>query len=160
MFRLNTVEIALPPLRERRDDIADIAGHYVELYQRKYGKPERELSASALQALTSYDWPGNIRALRHAIERAVILAEGKSLEAADFQLGSHLAVTAEPTPEPVPETAAAAIPAGEEDLNLSRMERHAIEQALQKHRYNISHAAKALGLTRAALYRRMEKHGL
>jgi DNA-binding NtrC family response regulator len=168
LFRLNTVEIDLPPLRERRDDIADIARHYVDLYQRKYSKPERELSASALQALTSYHWPGNIRALRHAIERAVILAEGKGLEPSDFQLGSPVAVTLEqaskqtpePNPEPTPKNTATAVPAENEDLNLSRMERHTIEQALQKHRYNISHAAKTLGLTRAALYRRMEKHGL
>jgi DNA-binding NtrC family response regulator len=156
LFRLNTVEIALPPLRQRREDIADIARHYIAVYQRKYGKPERELSASAAQALGSYDWPGNIRALRHAVERAVILAEGETLEAMDFQLGGHMAAVPESTAKPAP----TARPAAADDLNLSRMERHAIEQALQKHRYNISHAAKALGLTRAALYRRMEKHGL
>ena len=75
LFRLNTVEITLPPLRERREDIADIARHYAEVYANKYGQSPRELSAAALDALTQYDWPGNVRALRHAVERAVILAE-------------------------------------------------------------------------------------
>jgi DNA-binding NtrC family response regulator len=165
LFRLNTVEITLPPLRERREDITHIARHYAEQYCRKYARPPMEFSETALQALTRYHWPGNIRALRHAVERAVILTEGKTLEAADFQLHSQVGLSV-PAPAAMDEsmTAPAVTNApgnsDNSDLNLSRIERQVIERALQKHRYNISHAARELGLTRAALYRRMEKHGL
>ena len=148
LFRLNTVEITLPPLRERRDDILPIADHYLAVYARKYGRNGTVFSAAAKDAMTGYDWPGNIRALRHAIERAVILAPSDSIEPADLQL-----VEAGPTSEPV----ATPIPTV---LNLDRMERETIHKALRKHGFNISHAAKELGLTRASLYRRMEKHGL
>jgi DNA-binding NtrC family response regulator len=155
LFRLNTVEIVLPPLRERRDDITPIVDHYVDLYSRKYNQPRRRISSTAMHAILADDWPGNVRALRHAIERAVILARGEELELHDFQLQGAEALNA--TPE-----AASTLFSAEEsgDLNLNRMEKHAIEQALRKHQYNISHAAKELGLTRAALYRRMDKHGL
>ncbi len=152
LFRLNTVEMTLPPLRERRADIPEIAAHYASLYARKYHKPDKPFSASARLAMAEYDWPGNVRALRHAIERAVILAEGAELEVSDLQLPERI----EPTPQ---QAEAPAIDAGK-DLNLERIERQAIEAALKRHRYNISHTARELGLTRAALYRRMEKHGL
>ena len=148
LFRLNTVEITLPPLRERRSDILTIAEHYAEQYTRKYAQPPRTFSPEVAQALTDYDWPGNIRALRHAVERAVILAEGDSFQMNDFPLG-HQPRAAEP----------AAIDESQE-LNLENIEKHAIQRALSRNRYNISHAARDLGLTRAALYRRMEKHGL
>jgi DNA-binding NtrC family response regulator len=102
--------------------------------------------------MQEYHWPGNVRALRHAVERAVILAENGSYEAADLQLrdtvsGQLMSDSSSETSPP-------------DDLNLERMEKRAIEAALKQHRYNISHAARELGLTRAALYRRMEKHGL
>jgi len=147
LFRLNTVEITVPPLRERRADILPIARHYLAIYARKYGQDARRFSPAAEQALLDYDWPGNVRALRHAIERAVILAADPVLEPADLQLFEAAAVPAPPTPIPTV-------------LNLDRMEREAIHRALIKHGFNISHAAKELGLTRASLYRRMEKHGL
>jgi len=153
LFRLNTVEIELPPLKERRDDIADLVHYYIGVYQRRYDKSDKKFSDAALAALTAYDWPGNIRALKHSMERAVILSTGSVLEPADFQLASD-AVS-------VPKNASTS--GGENadaDLNLERLERSAIEKALRQHRYNISHAAKTLGLTRAALYRRMEKYGL
>ncbi len=151
LFRLNTVELTLPPLRERREDIAEIATHYASLYARKYHKPSLSFSASALEAMQAYEWPGNVRALRHAVERAVILAENGRYEIADLQLADPGATAPEPLAPRQPAS---------DDLNLERMEKRTIEAALKQHRYNISHAAKELGLTRAALYRRMEKHGL
>jgi DNA-binding NtrC family response regulator len=149
LFRLNTVELTLPPLRERRDDILPIARHYVAIYARKYGKSAMSFSADAEQALVEYDWPGNVRALRHAIERAVILAAGDVLEPADLQLIDAPAARPGSSTRPKPSV-----------LNLDQMEKEAIHQALCKHGFNISHAAKELGLTRASLYRRMEKHDL
>ncbi len=152
LFRLNTVEIELPPLRERREDILVLAEHYLGLYARKYGKKERILPAEVAAALAAYDWPGNVRALRHAAERAVILADGDAFTVADFSLGRSSAPRA-----PAP---AAPVEAARDDLNLERAEKQMVEQALKKHSYNISLAAAELGLTRASLYRRMEKHGL
>jgi DNA-binding NtrC family response regulator len=152
LFRLNTVEIDLPPLRERRDDIPMMTRHYTDYYCRKYGKAPKQYLAEALDSISNYPWPGNIRALRHAIERAVILSDGDSLTSADFQLSSP-PVTDEANRDALRDS-------GEVELNLIKLEKRAIEQALGQHRYNISHAAKELGLTRAALYRRMEKHGL
>ena len=164
LFRLNTVEIKLPPLRERSEDIVLIARHYVNFYARKYhqqGKSIKQLSNEALTAITSYAWPGNIRELRHAIERAMILSQTEILTPADFQLD-----IAPPVQQNIPSsmvvtnvepTLISSLPA---DLNLEQIEKSAISLALKKHRFNISHTAKELGLTRAALYRRMEKHGL
>jgi DNA-binding NtrC family response regulator len=153
LFRLNTVEIDLPPLRERREDILPLADHFIAFYAKKYGKPARALPPDVARALEAYDWPGNVRALRHAAERAVILADGDAFSEADFSLsrGSSAPRAAAPAP-------AAAVPRG--DLNLERVEKQLVEEALKKHSYNISLAAAELGLTRASLYRRMEKHGL
>jgi DNA-binding NtrC family response regulator len=148
LFRLNTVEIELPPLRQRREDIPLLLDHYLGLYARKYDKPVTPLSGDVLIALTDYDWPGNVRALRHAAERAVILSDGGPLSIDDFSIrrqAGHI---------PVVTVEAAS------DLNLERAEKQMIERALQKHSYNISLAANELGLTRASLYRRMEKHAL
>ncbi|TDF34616.1 sigma-54-dependent Fis family transcriptional regulator [Alteromonadaceae bacterium M269] len=159
LFRLNTVEILLPPLRERPEDIEPIAAHYIDLYSKKYSKPVKSISSEALILLNHYQWPGNVRALRHAVERAIILSESPQLLASDFQL-SHIEPAQieksrqevqEPTTNP---------PSTVTELNLDKVERTTIETALKQYKYNISHTAKALGLTRAALYRRMEKHGL
>ena len=154
LFRLNTVEITLPPLRDRVADIEPIANHYIAFYSRKYKKPEKTIAADALNMIKQYPWPGNVRALRHAIERAIILSESEQLSLDDFQL-SHITqskvTTESSTPQFSVETA---------ELNLDKVEKSTIETALRQYRYNISHTAKALGLTRAALYRRMEKHGL
>ncbi|HEX4736598.1 MAG TPA: sigma-54 dependent transcriptional regulator [Allosphingosinicella sp.] len=149
LFRLNTVEIELPPLRARREDIPVLVDHYIALYSKKYGKPARELPASVMAALQDYDWPGNVRALRHAAERAVILAADGTFTVEDFSLARTAPRTAASLP----------VPAGN-DLNLERAEKQMVEQALKKHHYNISLAAQELGLTRASLYRRMDKHGL
>jgi DNA-binding NtrC family response regulator len=148
LFRLNTVEITVPPLRERREDILPIAAHYAAKYSRKYGQSAKTFSPQAEQALIDYDWPGNVRALRHAIERAVILTADDVLEPGDLQLIETGQVPASPA-TPIPTV-----------LNLDQMEKDTIHKALIKHGFNISHAAKELGLTRASLYRRMEKHGL
>ncbi|HEX8569058.1 MAG TPA: sigma-54 dependent transcriptional regulator [Caulobacteraceae bacterium] len=146
LYRLNTVEIGLPPLRDRGDDPVELARHFLRHYARRYGRPEKPLSPAAAAALKADPWPGNVRALRHAVERAVILSDGPAYEPGDFPLTERATGTAEATRGG--------------DLNLARSERWLIEQALQRHQYNVSHAAKDLGLTRAALYRRMEKHGL
>jgi DNA-binding NtrC family response regulator len=149
LFRLNTVEIHLPPLRERREDVPLLLDHFLGLYARKYDKPAKPVPADLLARLVAFDWPGNVRALRHAAERAVILSEDDAFALADFPVAPVQAATAEPA-------AVEAIA----DLNLDRAERRLIERALQKHGYNISSAAQELGLTRGSLYRRMEKHGL
>jgi len=146
LFRLNTIEIELPPLRQRREDVALLLDHYLRLYERKYDKSPRELPPVVLEPLINHDWPGNVRALRHAAERAVIMAEGDRYRAEDFSL---------------PKTAHAAVSAGvNETLNLDQLEKQMIERALRMHHFNISLAAGELGLSRGALYRRMEKHGL
>jgi DNA-binding NtrC family response regulator len=146
LFRLNTIEIELPPLRHRRDDISVLLDHYLRLYERKYDKPEREVTPAVLEALIAHDWPGNVRALRHAAERAVIMAEGERYRTDDF---------------PLPRRGAGAVaPDAAETLNLDQLEKQMIERALRMHHFNISLAASELGLSRGALYRRMEKHGL
>jgi len=150
LFRLNTVEIELPPLRDRREDVMLLIEHYVAFYAKKYSKPVRAIPPDVVAALTAHDWPGNVRALRHAAERAVILGGEGSLTADDFSLARTTA----------PKLTASAAPAPLDDLNLERAEKHMVEAALKKHAYNISLAAAELGLTRASLYRRMEKHGL
>ncbi|HEY7809073.1 MAG TPA: sigma-54 dependent transcriptional regulator [Allosphingosinicella sp.] len=152
LFRLNTVEIELPPLRERREDIPVLIDHYVGLYAKKYGKPARAIPADVLAALQAYDWPGNVRALRHAAERAVILAGDGAFTTEDFSLSRAAAPRTVALP-PVVAT-------GSADLNLERAEKQMVEEALKRHSYNISLAAAELGLTRASLYRRMDKHGL
>jgi len=154
LFRLNTVEIDLPPLRDRREDVPQLIEHYLEHYAKRYGRPVPSLSPAARMALLDHDWPGNVRALRHALERAVILARDAALEPEDFAL-----VQAMPRIVPVAAVAPPQ-PRQSDDLNLERVERRLVEEALKKHGYNISLAAAELGLSRAALYRRMEKHGL
>lgn len=149
LFRLNTVEITLPPLRLRRDDILPIACHYLAIYSRKYATSPKSFSAQAEKAMEEYDWPGNVRALRHAIERAVILASNDVVEPDDLQLNYGISSSPPATAESPPVV-----------LKLDEMEKVTIEKALRRHGFNISHAAKELGLTRASLYRRMEKHGI
>ena len=146
LYRINTVEIGLPPLRERREDIPLLLEHFIALYAQKYNFPAKRLSAAALEELMAHAWPGNVRALRHAVERAVIFSEGAVLEAADFSLGvARRDLPARPSPD---------------SSRLDAVERSAIARELEKHQGNVSRAAEALGLTRASLYRRKEKYGL
>ena len=146
LFRLNTIEIALPPLRDRREDIPVLLDHYLSLYSRKYDKPQRELPAHVLEVLERHDWPGNVRALRHAAERAVIMADGDRYRIEDFPLPQR--------------SATASLSVVGDNLNLDQLEKQMIERALRVHHFNVSLAASELGLSRGALYRRMEKHGL
>jgi DNA-binding NtrC family response regulator len=146
LFRLNTIEIHLPPLRERRDDIPLLLDHYLGVYSRKYDRPAREVPPAVLNDLVNHDWPGNVRALRHATERAVIMADGEHYRLQDFPLPSG--------------KGSPAVPVVSDSLNLDQLEKQMIERALRMHHFNISLAASELGLSRGALYRRMEKHGL
>jgi two-component system, NtrC family, response regulator HydG len=146
LYRINTVEIVLPPLRERREDIPLLLEHFIAIYAQKYNFPAKRLSASALDELSAHAWPGNVRALRHAVERAVIFSEGTVFETADFSLPARaVAATAMSSPD---------------GSRLDSMEREAIARSLKKHKGNVSRAADELGLTRASLYRRKEKYGL
>lgn len=171
LFRLNTVEVNLPPLRERKADIYPIAKFYVEHYSQKYSKSVKPFSNDALETIENYAWPGNVRALRHAIERAVILSVDNEFSSRDFQLELPPNRAGDSVSQPLdrsinskgkfdPESNEINTSVIHEKLNLEELEKKAISIALKKHRYNISHSAKELGLTRAALYRRMEKHGL
>ena len=145
LYRINTVEITLPPLRQRREDIPLLLEHYAAFYAQKYNLPARRFSTALIERLLNWSWPGNVRALRHAVERAVILSENELLEPADFPLSD-----AAPPPAPT----------ASEDSRLDSIERAAIVRALETHNNNVSRAAAALGLTRTSLYRRMEKYGL
>jgi transcriptional regulator with PAS, ATPase and Fis domain len=152
LFRLNTIEIELPPLRERPEDVPILIDHYLAHYAERYHRPVPAISEAAREALARHGWPGNVRALRHAVERALILGrEGEPLQPEDFSLSAG---------PPRIAADAVVIPPRMDDLNLERTERRLVEAALRKHGYNISSAAAELGLSRAALYRRMEKHGL
>nr|MBI1230361.1 response regulator [Cytophagales bacterium] len=146
LYRINTVEIFLPPLRERLDDIPILADHFLKLYASKYRKQFNGFKANALQLLQQYSWPGNIRELQHAIERAIIMSESDELDSRDFFF-----LSAKPTPEKMSTS---------NTYNLDEVEKNIIQKAIDKNGGNISKAAKDLGLTRASLYRRLEKYGL
>lgn len=145
LYRINTVEIRIPPLRERGNDVDILAKHFLAIYAKKYKKPIKDISASALKELRQYAWPGNVRELQHAIERAVIMTDNATLKESDF----HLRNTSGKVDEIELDT-----------YNLEEVEKNIIQKVLKKHQGNISTAAKELGLTRTSLYRRMEKHGL
>ena len=142
-FRLNTVELHLPPLRERRDDIPLLAAHFLHQHAARYRKPVTAFHPDAMRALLAYQWPGNVRELSHAVERATLLAEGDVVRVADLALSPP-----------------GSSPPRLEDLSLEDVERVLITKALDRHGGNVSLAAKALGLSRSALYRRLERHGL
>jgi two-component system response regulator HydG len=141
LYRINTIEIRLPPLRERLEDLPDLVSHFVSTCARKYRLPEKPLSDDAMAALRRHRWPGNVRELSHAVERALLLSDGDVLDAADFRL-----VKSEPS--------------ARQSLNLEENERRMVTRALEEAGGNISQAAAALGITRAALYRRIEKFSL
>jgi len=143
LFRLNTIEIALPPLRDRREDIPLLAAHFRQRYSQRYRKPVTRFHQDAMQALLAYHWPGNVRELEHTVERAVLLAEGDAVRSADLSLRGG-------------GDGAARI----EQMSLEEVERLLIQKALARFDGNVSSAAKALGLSRSALYRRLERHGL
>jgi DNA-binding NtrC family response regulator len=143
LFRLNTIEIKLPALRERREDIAVLAAHFLRGYSERYRKQLSGFEPAAMQALLEHPWPGNVRELDHAIERAVLMAQGDVVRTVDLGL------------RPAREGAARV-----EDMSLEEVEAFLIKKAMARYGGNISHAADALGLSRSALYRRLEKYGL
>jgi DNA-binding NtrC family response regulator len=142
LFRLNTVEIHLPALRERREDIPALAVHFLARYATRYRRQIQGLDVSALQLMLQYSWPGNVRELEHTLERAVLMCRGHELQATD------LGLNARPQSQNL------------EELSLESVEAILIRKALQRFQGNVSQAADALGLSRGALYRRMEKYGL
>jgi transcriptional regulator with PAS, ATPase and Fis domain len=153
-YRLGVFEIALPPLRERLDDIPDLADSFLEEIGETVGRPAAGIAREAKEHLLAYSWPGNVRELRNAIERAVILADG------GFIRSEHLPVTSPrnaPSTGPV-DSPQSPLPAG--GVNLEAIERSLVAKALTQARHNKTRAAKLLGLTRAQLYSRIEKYGL
>ena len=147
LYRLNTVELALPPLRDRGADLDTLAAHFLAEYAARYDRPVSGFTDAARAALARYRWPGNVRELRHTVERAVILAEGDRIAESDLRFAAVEAPSAAPA-------------LGADSLDLEEIERAAVRRALSKHGGNITRAADDLGLTRKSLYRRIEKYGL
>jgi DNA-binding NtrC family response regulator len=145
LYRINTIEIEIPPLRDRIEDVPLLANHFLKQYAEKYNK-RTTLSEAALNRLTKHHWPGNIRELQHAVERAVILSNGNTLQSEDFNL----------TQASGKEESALNL----DQFNLEEVEKLLIRKVLKKYNGNITQAATELGLTRSSLYRRLEKHGL
>ena len=147
LFRINTVEITIPPLRDRPKDITDFIKHYLHLYSEKYQKSHLKITSEAMKVLQAHKWPGNVREIQHTLERGVIMADSNEILPSDFNL--------------------TIIPEGNDvqnnefdNLNLQDIEKLLVQKAMDKYDGNISKAAKELGLTRAALYRRLEKFNL
>lgn len=142
IYRINTVEIELPPLRERKEDIEELTRYFLSTYSRKYEKDGLRLTQDTIKKLQNYPWPGNVRELQHAVERAVIMSTGSSLEPDDFLIRK----ATKPTPT--------------KSLNVEDIEKNAIIQAIEKCNGNLTNAAKELGFGRSTLYRKIEKYGL
>lgn len=145
LFRINTVELILPPLRQRGNDIILLANHFLQNFCTKYHKTIKNISSKAEQTLLNYSWPGNVRELQHVLERAVIMTDGIEITESDLQL----------SPQKFGNQAIL-----QTDMPLDEMEKMMVNKAIEKYKGNISRAAAELGLTRAALYRRIEKFGL
>ena len=143
LFRLNTVEIHLPALRERREDIPALAAHFLARYAQRYRAQVHGFAAAAMQTMMQYPWPGNVRELEHTLERAVLMAQGEDVQVSDLGLNLQR-------------------PQGQnlEELSIEEVESILVRKALQRFHGNVSQAAEALGLSRGALYRRMERYGL
>jgi DNA-binding NtrC family response regulator len=141
LFRLNTIEIRIPPLRDRRDDIPRLAQHFLAAHSRRYRKELGGFEGAALEAMLAHPWPGNVRELDHAVERAVLMATGDRVRVGDLALRR------------------ASEPARLDELSLEQVENLLVRKAMDRYGGNVSQAARALGLSRSALYRRLEKHG-
>ena len=144
LYRINTIEIQLPPLRDRKEDIPLLADYFVHVYAKKYNRQVASLNTTVVKQIQKHQWPGNVRELQHAIERAVILSQSNTLQPEDFK-GFRLANEGVNVIE---------------TLQLEEMEVLLIKKAMQKHNGNITETARELGLTRASLYRRLEKYGI
>jgi DNA-binding NtrC family response regulator len=145
LFRLNTIELHLPRLKERREDILPLAQHFLTRYSQRYQRPRAGFTEEAIQGLRAYEWPGNVRELDHAIERAVLLSQGDRVEVWDLGLGRSTQAGGSPELGP---------------KSLDELERDAIRDALARFDGNVSLAAKALGVSRSALYRRLQRYGI
>ncbi len=143
LFRLNTIELRLPPLRDRREDIPVLAAHFLRQHAARYRKHLTGFDEPAIKALLAHPWPGNVRELDHAVERAVLMSQGETVRAADLGLRG--------TREGAPRL---------EEMSLEEVEALLIKKALARFDGNVSHAANALGLSRSALYRRLQRYGL
>jgi DNA-binding NtrC family response regulator len=143
LFRLNTIELRLPSLRDRREDIPLLAAHFLDQHAKHYRKALSAFDESAIKALLAHAWPGNVRELDHAVERAVLMAQGETIRAADLGL-----------------RAGRESPPRLEEMSLEDVEALLIRKALARFNGNVSHAASALGLSRSALYRRLQRYGL
>jgi DNA-binding NtrC family response regulator len=143
-FRLNTIEIHLPPLRERREDIPALAQHFLRRYAARYRSAIERFDDRALQALLSHPWPGNVRELEHTIERAVLMSRGEAITPSDLGLRTAAGDAQRPL----------------DDMSIEEVEEHLIRKALERHDGNVSRAAEALGLSRGAFYRRLAKYGM
>lgn len=150
IYRINTVEITLPPLRQRHGDVELLARHFAAIYATKNHKATPNFAPETLQKLRQHSWPGNVRELQHAVERAIILAESSVLQPQDFSFSPMETVPAAPAAVYIPDT----------PVPLSEIERETIIRTLEKNKGNISRTAKELGLTRTALYRRLNKHDI
>lgn len=145
LYRINTVEIQMPPLRDRIEDIRLLVDHFLHIYCKKYKVKLKRMNSATHDKLKQYHWPGNVRELQHAIERAVIMSDSTVLKPTDIIFSSSARKDEGPDID---------------DYNLEEIEKLAIQRMLSKHEGNISKAARELGLTRTSLYRRLEKHGL
>ena len=143
MFRLNTIEIHLPPLRERREDLVPLAAHFLGTHARRYRKNIAGFDPGAIQAMYDHGWQGNVRELNHVVERAVLMTQSNCIKAGDLALRSSPGVS--------PRL---------EEMSLDDVEEFLIKKALARHGGNVSHAAESLGLSRSALYRRLQRFGL
>ncbi|MFO7259253.1 MAG: sigma-54 dependent transcriptional regulator, partial [Bacteroidota bacterium] len=143
LYRINTVEIRMPALRERSEDIPLLAEHFLRMYGKKYKRPDMKIDKAVMNRLFRYHWPGNIRELQHTIERAVILNEGNVIRSAELLIGTPVSK-----------------PKADKPVTLEEMEKQFILQSLEEHNGNVSLTARVLGMTRTALYRRMKKHGI
>ena len=143
LFRLNTIEIRVPPLRERREDIPLLAAHFVRIHNQHYRKALIGFEPPALRALVEHSWPGNVRELDHAIERGVLMAQGKAVRLSDLSLKAGRDASARL-----------------DDMSLEEVEASLVKKAMARYDGNVSHAARALGLSRSALYRRLQRFGL
>ncbi len=141
LYRINTIEIEVPPLRERQQDIIEIANHYLNLYASRYGKTNMKFDNSAIGNLQKYHWPGNVRELRHTIEKAVILSDFNTITISDLRVDNEFI---SPT----------------DKLSLDEIEKHAILKVLKKHKWNHSHTANELKIARTTLIRKLKKYGL
>lgn len=144
LYRINTIQIDLPPLRERGEDIINIANYYLALYAEKYNKPGLKFNPDAIRVIYNYPWPGNIRELKHSVERAVILSDDSAITQSDFNLSQKQNK----------------VELGNTAISLEDAEKMIIENAMRRNKGNISHVAKELNIGRQTLYRKLEKYGL